>query len=190
VRHQAERAAEREPALRDAFERLAGPERDRIGAELPEAKGRLAELEDRHWGHLHFESSIPTPSAVSTASSARSRTLATRWTSRSTIAATLRRGGRQRGVDARAVEIQAPPRTPQLEPPPVVADAMGAAVSATVCVLGEMNRQVGNLEAELRRSFERHPEAEIIRSLPGLGVVVGARVLGEFRGRPHSLRRC
>lgn len=28
--------------------------------------------------------------------------------------------------------------------------------------------------------FERHPDAEILRSLPGLGVVLGARVLAEF----------
>ncbi len=102
----------------------------------------------------------------------------------STIASTLRRGGRQRGVEARAGEIQAALRTDQLEPPAVVADAMGAAVTAAVGVLGEMNRQVGNLEVELRRSFEKHPDAEIIRSLPGLGVVVGARVLGEFGDDP------
>jgi transposase len=51
-------------------------------------------------------------------------------------------------------------------------------------VIAEMNRQVQNLEAELRRSFEEHPDAEIIRSLPGLGVVVGARVLGEFGDDP------
>jgi hypothetical protein len=41
------------------------------------------------------------------------------------------------------------------------------------------------LEAELARSFEQHPDAEIIRSQPGLGVVVGARVLGEFGDDPN-----
>ncbi len=59
LRHQAERAARREPALRDAFERLAAPERERIGAELPQAKKHLAELEGRHWAHLHFELDRP-----------------------------------------------------------------------------------------------------------------------------------
>ncbi len=29
-------------------------------------------------------------------------------------------------------------------------------------------------------SFEKHPDAEIYRSLPGLGIVLGARVLSEF----------
>lgn len=57
--HQAERAAEREPALGEAYERLAAPERERIAEELPEAKKQLAELEGRHWGHLHFEFAYP-----------------------------------------------------------------------------------------------------------------------------------
>ena len=34
--------------------------------------------------------------------------------------------------------------------------------------------------AELERSFEGHPDAEIITSLPGLSSVLGARVLAEF----------
>jgi transposase len=104
--------------------------------------------------------------------------------SSSAIVATLRRGGRQRGTEARAEEIQAALRAEHLEPPAVIAEAMGAGVSAAVGVIAEMNRQVGNLEAELRRSFEKHPDPEIIRSLPGLGVVVGARVLGEFGDDP------
>ena len=33
--------------------------------------------------------------------------------------------------------------------------------------------------------LERHPDAEIISSLPGLGVVLGARVLGEFGDEPN-----
>ena len=104
--------------------------------------------------------------------------------SRSAIVATLRRAGRQRGLEARADEIQAALRAEHLALPTVIADAMGAGVSAAVGVIAEMNRQVGNLEAELRRSFEKHPDAEIIRSLPGLGVVIGARVLGEFGDDP------
>ncbi len=100
--------------------------------------------------------------------------------SRSAIVAALRRGGRRRGIEARAVEIQSALRSQQLDAPQTLAVALGAAVSAAVGVLAEMSRQLANLEAELRRSFEQHPDAEIIRSLPGLGVVLGARVLGEF----------
>jgi hypothetical protein len=39
---------------------------------------------------------------------------------------------------------------------------------------------ISDLETELTASFEAHPDAEIIRSLLGLGVVLGARVLAEF----------
>jgi transposase len=105
--------------------------------------------------------------------------------SRSAIASTLRRGGRQRGIDARAAEIQTALRAEELEPPAVLADAYGAAVASAVAVIGEMSRQLVTLEAELARSFEQHPDAEIIRSQPGLGVIVGARVLGEFGDDPN-----
>jgi hypothetical protein len=45
--------------LRDRFERLAGPERARIEAELPEAREIFAELEGRHTGHLRFSLQHP-----------------------------------------------------------------------------------------------------------------------------------
>jgi transposase len=111
---------------------------------------------------------------------AKARTL-----SRPSITAALRRAGRRRNIEARAAEIHAALRTEQLEPPAVLADAFGAAVAASVAVLAEMNRQVKALEAELERAFEQHPDAEIIRSQPGLGAVVGARVLGEFGDDPN-----
>jgi hypothetical protein len=52
-------------------------------------------------------------------------------------------------------------------------------------VIGEMNRQLEALEGELASSFEAHPDAEIILSQPGLAVVLGARVLGEFGDDPN-----
>jgi len=55
LRKQAARAGERVGPLREAFEALAGPERARIRAELPEAKRHLAELEGQYSGHLHFQ---------------------------------------------------------------------------------------------------------------------------------------
>jgi hypothetical protein len=55
LRRQAQRALEEQGPLREAFERLAEPERYRIRAELPEAKQRLAELEDRHYARTAFE---------------------------------------------------------------------------------------------------------------------------------------
>jgi hypothetical protein len=105
--------------------------------------------------------------------------------SKSQIAAALRRGGRQRRIEDRAVEIQHALRTEQLEAPAIVADAMGATVRALVAVTSELVIQIGQLETELADRFEQHPDAKIIRSLPGLGMILGARALGEFGDDPN-----
>ena len=59
LRKQLARAAEREGPLRDAFERLAAPERARIRAELLEAKKVLSDLEGRYIAHQHFRFAHP-----------------------------------------------------------------------------------------------------------------------------------
>jgi len=103
----------------------------------------------------------------------------------SKIASALRRGGRQRRIDERAAQIQAALRSEQLAAPDVVAEAMGASVAGTVAVISELNVQIGRLEAGLADRFEQHPDAEVIRSLPGLGMILGARVLAEFGDDPN-----
>ncbi len=40
--------------------------------------------------------------------------------------------------------------------------------------------QIASLEISLAEHFEQHPDAKVVLSLPGLGTVLGARVLGEF----------
>ena len=104
---------------------------------------------------------------------------------RSRIVAALRRGGRQRRLDARATEIQVALRAPQLEAPELVANAMGASTRALVAVIGELVTQIAGLETQLSEHFEVHPDAKIIRSLPGLGMILGARVLAEFGDDPN-----
>jgi transposase len=98
----------------------------------------------------------------------------------STIRAALKTAGRQRNLDTRAQHIQAALRTPQLAAPTTVTAAFGASTRAAVGIIAELNRQIGDLEAELATHFEAHPDADINLSLPGLGVILGARVLGEF----------
>ena len=100
------------------------------------------------------------------------------------LRAALRRGGRQRHIDRRATEIRDALRSPQLEVAPVVSSAFAATISAVVGQIGEINHRIKELEAELASHFEQHPDAAIYRSLPGLGVVLGARVLGEFGDDP------
>ena len=104
--------------------------------------------------------------------------------SRSRIAAALRRGGRQRRVEEKANEVQAALRSPQLGAPAALSAAMGASVAANVAVIAAMNTQLAVLAKELEAGFEQHPDAEVVRSLPGLGTILGARVLGEFGDEP------
>ena len=110
---------------------------------------------------------------------ARARTL-----SRSKIAAALRRGGRRIKVEERAERVQAALRAPTLEQPPVVADAYGTVIASLVRILQVHTVEIAELEAALTEGFTRHPDAELLRSLPGLGVVTGARVLAEFGDDP------
>jgi Transposase/Transposase IS116/IS110/IS902 family len=108
-----------------------------------------------------------------------------RTLSRSKIAAALRRGGRQRRNHERAGEIQAALRSEQLAAPATISTAMGASVSATVAVIAAMVAQTAALAEELEAGFEVHPDAAVVRSLPGLGTILGARVLGEFGDEPN-----
>jgi hypothetical protein len=112
--------------------------------------------------------------------------------SRTKIAAALRRGGRQRRTDERAAAIQAALRTPQLRGSPVIEAAMGASVRASAAVIAEMTTQITALAAALEADFEQHPDAEMVRSLPGLGTILGARVLGEFGDEPdrYATAKC
>jgi len=103
----------------------------------------------------------------------------------SKIRAALKAAGRQSNLDTRALEIQEKLRTPQLAAPAAVTAAFGASTRAAVGIIAELNRQIADLEAELATHFEAHPDADIYRSLPGLGVILGARVLGEFGDDPN-----
>jgi len=101
------------------------------------------------------------------------------------IQSALKRGGRKRNIAARAREIRAALRSEQLAAPAPVAAAFGATTRAAVGIIAELNRQIAELETSLAEHFETHPDADIYRSLPGLGVVLGARVLGEFGDDPN-----
>jgi len=107
----------------------------------------------------------------------------------SVIQSGLKRGGRQRNIAARARQIQTALRSEQLAAPAPVAAAFGATTRAAVGIIAELNRQISELEASLAEHFETHPDADIYLSQPGLGVVLGARVLGEFGDDPNRYTR-
>ena len=107
-----------------------------------------------------------------------------RLISRAKIVSALRKAGRERNLEAKAAEIQTYLRAPQLQAPPLLTQAYGRSVASIVRLLLQMNRELASLEQELAAHFELHPDAELYLSLPGLGIVLGARVLAEFGDDP------
>jgi hypothetical protein len=57
-------------------------------------------------------------------------------------------------------------------------------VRASVALIAAINTQITALGKQVEAHFGRHPDAEIYRSQPGLGDLLGARVLGEFGDDP------
>lgn len=100
------------------------------------------------------------------------------------IRSALSRAGRRRNLDTRATQIQAALRTEQLTAPEPVVAAFAATTKAALGIISELNQQITELETQLTADFEQHPDTDIYLSLPGLGVVLGARVLGEFGDDP------
>lgn len=101
------------------------------------------------------------------------------------IAAALRRGGRKRGADKRSGEILTILRSDQLSAPAEIEAAMGSLAAALVAIALELTTQIDRIELELTELFDRHDDARIIRSIPGLGTKLGARLLGEFGDAPN-----
>jgi transposase len=100
------------------------------------------------------------------------------------ISAALKRA-RRRDVAAKTARIQAVLRGEHLGQPAVVTAAYAASVRALVAVLGTLGEQVKILQGQVEAHFGPHPDAEIVLSQPGLGPILGARVLAEF-GDDHD----
>jgi hypothetical protein len=104
--------------------------------------------------------------------------------SRSKITAALTRAHR-RDPEARAEAIQVVLRAPALRQPPPIEAAYAVIVASAVRLIAQLNTQIGELQAVVAEGFGRHPDADIVTSQPGLGPVLGARVLAEF-GDDHA----
>jgi hypothetical protein len=103
---------------------------------------------------------------------------------RAQVSAALRRA-RRRDIPGRTDAIVAALRGEHLGQPAALTAAYAATVRSLVALLVTLNEQVRVLEEQVREHFGRHLDAEIIMSQPGLGPVLGARVLGEFGDDPH-----
>lgn len=102
------------------------------------------------------------------------------------IRSALKKGGRQRNTDTRARDIQHALRGGgHLGAPEALTAAYAATVTATVEMLAALNTQIIQLETTMAQSFRAHPDAEIYLSMPGVGDITGARMLGEFGDDPE-----
>jgi transposase len=102
---------------------------------------------------------------------------------RAQVSAALKRA-RRRNIADKATAIIAALRSPQLGQPPAITTAYAATVRALTSVITVLNEQVKTLQGQVEAHFGQHPDAEIYLSQPGMGPVLGARVLGEFGDDP------
>lgn len=134
--------------------------------------GLLAAFADKRGGLLRAEArallaAAPTPR------------LAARLT-RTQLTAILKRTGRRRGLDAEASRLQTTLRAECLHHLPTVEDAYGRQALALLRQLDTACANADSLAADTEAHFARHPDAEIITSMPGLAALTGARVLAEI----------
>lgn len=97
----------------------------------------------------------------------------------------LRTGGRTRNIETRAQAIVEGLRVEALTAPAQVVAAFAATTRAQVAIITALNTQIAALDSELAAHFEQHPDADIYLSQPGIGVILGARVLAEFGDDPN-----
>jgi Transposase/Transposase IS116/IS110/IS902 family len=106
---------------------------------------------------------------------------------RAQVSSALKRA-RRRDITAKADMILAALRSEQLAQPPALAAAYAATARSLIAVITALNEQVKILQEQVAEHFGRHPDAEIYLSQPGMGAILGARVLAEFGDDPARYR--
>ncbi|HUO40848.1 MAG TPA: IS110 family transposase [Mycobacterium sp.] len=129
-------------------------------AELP--TGGLARADARA-----VLAAAPTPAQAATLTPARLRRL-------------LVRAGRRRDLDRDVERLRAVFADTYLHQPPMVENAMGIQLATLLRQLEAACAAADELTQAAIAHFERHPDAAIITSFPGLGNLTGARVLAEI----------
>jgi transposase len=99
------------------------------------------------------------------------------------ITTALKRARRHHLADS-AEAIRSALRAEHLGQPAAVAAAYAATVRAQVAILTTLDAEIKTMEEQVAAHFGQHPEVEIYRSQPGLGQILGARVLAEFGDDP------
>jgi transposase len=139
--------------------------------------GFLEAFQDRRQGGLAH------PDACAVLAIASTPTQAARL-NRAQLTAALRRAGRQRGIAAACVRLQAIFRRTWLHQLPLVEQAMGQQALALLRQLEAAAQAEDELAEATRTIFQQHPDAAIVTSFPGLGEIPSARILAEIGDDP------
>ena len=90
------------------------------------------------------------------------------------------RAARRRDAHTKARRIQQILGASELRQTPAVQATYAAVVAAQLKLIVALGEQIDQLGVVVEQHFGRHPDADIYASQPGLGVILGARVLGDF----------
>jgi transposase len=96
----------------------------------------------------------------------------------------LKQAGRRNDAGL-ADNISGTLRAEALRQPAPVEHALGVAAIGLIETITAMSDAIAALKAELATLFDQHAQAPIITSFPGLGPVLGARIVGELGDDPH-----
>ncbi|MFE4512606.1 transposase [Kitasatospora sp. NPDC056783] len=96
----------------------------------------------------------------------------------------LAAGGRTRNLDDHAARLFTEFRLPVLKQSLLLEEAMGEDVRVSVSLLNAATDHAEHLAGLAVQAFDRHPQADIYRSFPGVGRLTGPRLLAELGDAP------
>lgn len=104
---------------------------------------------------------------------------------RAQLQAALKRAGRKRGIEAEADRLRNVFHAEWAHQPPLIEEALGKQMLALLIQLEAACTATDQLAEYVEETFPQHPDAEILTSLPGLGIQLAARILAEI-GDDHT----
>ncbi|MEE4544054.1 IS110 family transposase [Streptomyces sp. V4-01] len=105
--------------------------------------------------------------------------------SRVRFAEVLRTAGRWRTVEDEAERLHLHFRRPALRTHPVVEEARAAEVRGLLADLDHACARADDLARQAAKAFAAHPSYKIVTSFPGIGDLLGSRLLGEIGDHPQ-----
>ena len=179
------RAVAGDSALSDAIKLLARTHQNTIWNRQRQVNTLRSALKDYYPGALEaFGTDLSGLDAVAILAIAPTPALGA-GLSRAKITSALRRAGRRRLLEERTERIYEVLHREQLRQPTTLENAYGVTTETAIATIAQLNTSLAKLAASLSEHFKQHPSAKVILSLPGMGTVLGARVLGEFGDDPN-----